>query len=618
MDFSLLRFTGWNILEKMYRYTSPLKLSRFETTGFKSLQILSNGPLVFRKRKVFIDLCLPDLELCKVPRLQVFNFLVHLNVGDCNNCSELHSLGQLPCLKYLIIERMCGVQRVGLELYGISYSSIQPFQSLEILIFREMLVWEEWSFGEVVCGQFPRLQELYVQRCPKLKWGLPKYLPPTIKKVEVLGCSSLVIPKLPNKDYQWLGYSLPILAIVEELPGVDSNTVQFKSDGEIASQSSENDIDMSSTSDDDSDSDADTNGLVDMNEPKLKTMKVSNCSLLIDLPPRLQTLTIDGCVDLRSLPENLTRDSHYLQDLFIMNCCYLKYFHGGHPPIALKTLSIYNCRMLEFLSPTREMFKKSFLEYLCIESSCDSLRFLPLDLFPKLRTLNLWDCANFNSIFIAKNHKSLEKLQIRDCPKLLSFPEGGLRTPNLTTIVLSNCKNLKVLPDHLHKLTTLLRLDIKECPELESIPEGGLPCNLHFIRIRSCEKLTPRIEWGMLKLQNLDYFEIEGGCKDLESFPEQNLLPSSIIKLRISKLQKLEFLDYMGIKQLRSLETLMISSCKWLRYLPHHGLSSSLISLYINDCPLLKSDFKNNIVEKKKWFGVDHIPHVQIDTEVIS
>ncbi|KAK1552000.1 hypothetical protein Q3G72_008708 [Acer saccharum] len=359
----------------------------------------------------------------------------------------------------------------------------------------------------------------------------------------------------------------------EELPGVDSNTVQFKSDGEIASQSSENDIDMSSTSDDDSDSDADTNGLVDMDEPKLKTMKVSNCSLLIDLPPRLQTLTIDGCVDLR---------------------------------------------MLEFLSPKREIFKKSFLEYLCIESSCDSLRFLPLDLFPKLRTLNLWNCANFNSIFIAKNRKSLEKLQIRDCPKLLSFPEGGLRTPNLTTIVLSNCKNLKALPDHLHKLTTLLRLDIKECPELESIPEGGLPCNLHFIRIRSCEKLTPLIEWGMLKLQNLDYFEIEGGCKDLESFPEQNLLPSSIIKLRISKLQKLEFLDYMGIKQLRSLETLMISSCKWLRYLPHHGLSSSLISLYINDCPLLKSDFKNNIVEKKKWFGVDHIPHVQIDTEVIS
>ncbi|KAK1555957.1 hypothetical protein Q3G72_033873 [Acer saccharum] len=135
-----------------------------------------------------------------------------------------------------------------------------------------------------------------------------------------------------------------------------------------------------------------------LDELKFEIVKVSNCSLLTDLSPQLQTLTIDGCVDLR---------------------------------------------MLEFLSSTREMFKKSFLEYLCIESSCDSLRIT----------------------------KSLEKLQIRDCPKLLSFPEGGLRTPNLITIELCNCKNLKVLPDHLHKLTTLLRLDIEACPELESIPE---------------------------------------------------------------------------------------------------------------------------------------------------
>ncbi|KAK0574006.1 hypothetical protein LWI29_016831 [Acer saccharum] len=231
---------------------------------------------------------------------------------------------------------------------------------------------------------------------------------------------------------------------------------------------------------------------------------------------------------------------------------------------------------------------------------------------PELENIKVSSC-----IMITKDHTSLQNLEILDCPQLSSFPKGGLCTPNLTTLLLFNCKNLKGLPDQLQKLTSLLRLDIKECSELESIPEGGLPCNLNFIRISSCNKLTPRTEWGMLKLQDLDYFEIEGGCRGLESFPEKNLLPSSIIKLRISKLQKLEFLDYRGIEQLTSLETLMISSCKWLRSLPHHGMSSSLISLYINDCPLLKSKYKSNIVEKKKWYGVDHIPHVQIDDEVI-
>ncbi|KAK1553873.1 hypothetical protein Q3G72_004715 [Acer saccharum] len=183
-------------------------------------------------------------------------------------------------------------------------------------------------------------------------------------------------------------------------------------------------------------------------------------------------------------------------------------------------------RKLEFLSPAKAVF----LEYLCIKRSCDSLRFLPLVLFPKLRSLTLWDCADFSCILITKDHISIQKLQILDCPKLSSFPNGGLRTPILSTLLLFNCKNLKSLPDQLHKLTSLLRLDIKECPELESIPEGGLPCKLNFIRISSCDKLTPQTEWGMLKLRNLDYFEIEGGwvgyfSYDTDCYVEKKRLP---------------------------------------------------------------------------------------------
>ncbi|KAK1553339.1 hypothetical protein Q3G72_033122 [Acer saccharum] len=335
---------------------------------------------------------------------------------------------------------------------------------------------------------------------------------------------------------------------------IDDNVmvVQLKSNDEIASESSENGTDTLNMSG----SDVDIN---DMEESELERREVSEYIGLTDLPPLLYTLTIEGCVDLVSLPEKLTCEHRYLRNLIIINCCYLESFHGGHPPTALEILCIQNCRKLEFISPARTKFKNSLLQYLCIQSSCDSLMFLPLDSFPKLEILTIWDCANLSFILTAKDHMSLQKLQIRDCPKLISFPKGGLRTPNLVSILLSNCKNLKVLPDQLYKLTSLLKLDIRECPELESIPEGGLPCNLYSLRIISCEKLTPRTEWGMRKLKDLVYFEIEGGCRDLESFPDQNLLPSSINQLRISRLQDLQFLDYRGLEQLKSLEILTSS-----------------------------------------------------------
>ena len=39
----------------MSRFRSPPELSKFESPGFKSLQMLSNGPFVFRQRKVRIE-----------------------------------------------------------------------------------------------------------------------------------------------------------------------------------------------------------------------------------------------------------------------------------------------------------------------------------------------------------------------------------------------------------------------------------------------------------------------------------------------------------------------------------------------------------------------------------
>ncbi|TXG55949.1 hypothetical protein EZV62_017262 [Acer yangbiense] len=591
-----------------------------EKLGLRSIQTLSklnviprHGPVFSQKDKVHIAYLLPT-KLNKVPKLRMFNFVGHLHLSH-SNCSHLSAFGILPFLKYMCIENMDRVLSVGLELYGKIYPSVKPFPSLEILIFREMLEWQEWIFADIKGGEFPHLQELYIQRCPKLKWSLPKYLPHSTKKVEISGCPSLLIPKLPSKDYLWLAYNPPILVKVEDLWAVNSNMMQVEDLKAVNSNMMQLKIDDESASSE-YDTDSDTTALDFqhiMEEVSLGTMTYSAYYFpSTKMPSRVYALIIEELFSLRSVPEGLMQENPCLRDLSIINCPNLESFDGGHPPIVLKSLYICDCKKLEFLSPAMTMYQDTFLEHLHIGSSCDSLKSFPLNLFPKLRSLDISDCANFSTISVRQDHISLRQLHIRNCPKLIVFPKGGLRSPKLRSILLSNCKNLKVLPEQLNTHTYLYMLDINECPELESIPEGGLPSNLNYFRITSCHKLTPCIEWGMFNLKKLNCFEFEDGCKCLTSFPDKNILPSSIKNLLISRLDNLRFLNYRGLQQLTSLTTLTIIGCNKLQSLPQVGVPCSLSSLNIHDCSLLKSEFLYKKVDKNMWFNT-YIPHMQID-----
>ncbi|ESW22963.2 hypothetical protein PHAVU_004G009461 [Phaseolus vulgaris] len=88
--------------------------------------------------------------------------LVFLKLEDCKYCLCLPSLGLLSSLKTLEIEGFDGIVSVGAEFYG----SNSSFASLDCLEFQNMKEWEEW---ECKTTSFPRLEELYVGGCPKLK-----------------------------------------------------------------------------------------------------------------------------------------------------------------------------------------------------------------------------------------------------------------------------------------------------------------------------------------------------------------------------------------------------------------------------------------------------------------
>ncbi|KAF3945678.1 hypothetical protein CMV_027967 [Castanea mollissima] len=349
-----------------------------------------------------------------------------------------------------------------------------------------------------------------------------------------------------------------------------------------------------------------------------KSLKVSEISQLRKLPMGLHSLKIEGCDALEFIPEQVMVCNPPIQHLYIISCCSLKFFSGGSPPTALKFLYIQNCKKLKFLPLAEKTHHYALLEHLCIGSSCDSVVFLPLDLFPKLKILSIWDCANLESFSmpgrIQKDLTSLEALEIRDCPNLLSFPKGGLLTPNLKSIWFSNCKNLKELPDQLHTLSSLRSMFINNCPELLSFPEGGLPSNLSLLCITFCDKMMLGMEWGLNRLDYLSRLEIEGACKNVVSFPEAKLLPRNLNSLRISGLLNLKYLNYRGLQHLTALKILEISCCNKLQSLPEEGLPASLSFLCIKECSLLKPKLQDKT--GKDWSKIAHISCIEIDEEV--
>uniref|UniRef100_A0A803P9Y4 Uncharacterized protein n=1 Tax=Cannabis sativa TaxID=3483 RepID=A0A803P9Y4_CANSA len=132
--------------------------------------------------------------------------LVSLQISHCSNCSFLPSLGQLPCLKELVIDNLYGVVRIGSEFYysatsvGSSSVAIQTkplfFRSLETLKFNGLYILEEWSLSEG--GVFPRLKNLHLKSCYRLKVTLLGDYFPSLTEL-VVGDSEELIPSLLPK-----------------------------------------------------------------------------------------------------------------------------------------------------------------------------------------------------------------------------------------------------------------------------------------------------------------------------------------------------------------------------------------------------------------------------------
>jgi Leucine-rich repeat (LRR) protein len=330
--------------------------------------------------------------------------------------------------------------------------------------------------------------------------------------------------------------------------------------------------------------------------PTIRELEFSDCNemLLKELPTGMEKLVIKGFNALESLPKGMINSY-------------------GSLPSALKTLKIRGCMKLEL--STRLDY--SSLERLCLWD-CDSLKSFPLDLFPKLYRIKIDECSNLESLTIPEHYEHdlvILEIEILSCPNFVSFPKGGLCAPSLTSLWIEYCENLKSLPEKTHILKSLESLDVWNCPEVESFPEGGLPSNLNSINIIGCEKLiASRMGWGLQNLSILKRFSISGTVeKYFESFPEAQLLPTSLTSLFIWNFPNLKCLDKKGLQHLIALEQLHIWSCPKLKFMPEQGLPASLSILKIYECPLLKKKWQSR--KGKEWRKIAHVEQIWIDDQ---
>ncbi|CAK7336564.1 unnamed protein product [Dovyalis caffra] len=150
-------------------------------------------------------------------------------------------------------------------------------------------------------------------------------------------------------------------------------------------------------------------------------------------------------------------------------------------------------------------------------------------------------------------------------------------------------------------------LSLADLPEVESFPESGLPAKLQSLSIWSCNKLIAgRMQWNLHSHPSLSRLEISMN-EGVESFPEDNMLPSTLTYLEISHFKNLKALND-GIQQLTSLTDFRIFDCPELQFLPQKGLPSSLSSLEIRRCPLLGF---TSLVED--WHKISHISDIRIN-----
>ncbi|KAM4084947.1 hypothetical protein ACB094_08G171800 [Castanea mollissima] len=121
------------------------------------------------------------------------------------------------------------------------------------------------------------------------------------------------------------------------------------------------------------------------------------------------------------------------------------------------------------------------------------------------------------------------------------------------------------------------------------------------------------MEWGLQRLQSLKRLEFinhDPHCWNVESFPEEYLLPTTVTQLIFGGFGNLRTLDNKGFQHLTSLQYLGIAGCPKFKHMPEEGLPVSVSHIRIGECPLLTKRLQRK--KGKEWRNIAHTPFIEI------
>ncbi|XP_009765783.1 putative disease resistance RPP13-like protein 1 isoform X4 [Nicotiana sylvestris] len=573
----------------------------------------------------------------------LFVKLVELSLVCCKDCDSLPALGELPSLKFLAIMEMDRIAEVTEEFYGNS-SSRKPFNSLERLEFADMLEWKQWHVLEI--GEFPRLQYLSIESCPKLIGKLPENLC-SLTRLTVSKCPELLLetPIQLSSLNEFEVVGSPKVGVLFDHTELFTSQLQgMKQIVELRL------IDCHSL----------TSLPISSLSSTLKEIKISYCGKL-KLEPSvseilssgwnmlLKSLILKGCDSMDDIsPELVPRAG----ELRVDHCHHLTRLLI---PTGTELLDISGCRNLEILSVACGVQMMS-LRRLGI-FKCQKLKSLPermQELFPSLKELLLEDCPEIESFPEGGLPFHLEVLRIEYCQKLVNGQKKWClqRFPCLTDLSIIHdgsdeeihlelpCSirrltiyNLKTFSSQdIKSLTSLESLHTGKLPQIQSLLEEGLPSSLSELKLCYHHELHLLPTEGLGRLTSLQSLRIMS-CNELRSLPE-SVLPSSLSKLSIYDCPNLQSIPESALPS--SLSVLIIQICPNLQSLPVKGMPSSLSELSISFCPNLQSlpvigmpssisrlsIYKCPLLEPRLefekgdyWPKVAHISTVQVDGE---
>ncbi|KAL3325107.1 hypothetical protein AABB24_038953 [Solanum stoloniferum] len=230
-----------------------------------------------------------------------------------------------------------------------------------------------------------------------------------------------------------------------------------------------------------------------------ETLVIGNCKNVEILSvacggTQMTSLRIDGCLKLKWLPERMQELLPSLKDLHLYGCPEIESFPEGGLPFNLQQLHIYNCKKLVNGRKEWHLQRLPCLTILIIEHDGSdeeivggenwelpsSIQGLIINNLKTLSSQHLKRLISLQYLCIEGNVPqiqsmleqgqfshltSLRSLEIMNFPNLQSLPESALPS-SLSLLTISNCPNLQSLPP-----SSLSELHIYDCPLLKPLLE---------------------------------------------------------------------------------------------------------------------------------------------------